>query len=162
MDAHLELIPLVRIGGQCANGATKSERHFWDFVVNGKSLWEELGKRHDMVSVFCEEYAKETSVNAAARLLLQQKADMPNDRRSLFVCSECGDLWCGAITAIVEKQGKSVVWKAFGYENTYEEDVRLDDYSKVGPFTFDAAAYEHTLLEAMERYGRAGDEKASL
>ena len=40
-------------------------------------------------------------------------------------------------------------WKAFGYENTYEDKIFLDTYSTVGPFTFDATTYEHTLAQAL-------------
>jgi hypothetical protein len=54
-----------------------------------------------MVSVVCVEFAENATANAISRLLLSEKADLPNGRRSFFVCSECGDLGCGAITAVV-------------------------------------------------------------
>ena len=100
-----------------------------------------------MVSILCAEYAADETAKAIGRLLLSGKADLPNDRRSFFVCSECGDLGCGAITAVVERQGETVWWKAFGYENTYEDTIVFDDYKTVGPFTFNATAYEHTLAQ---------------
>jgi hypothetical protein len=59
-------------------------------------------------------------------------------------------LGCGAITAVVERQGETITWKAFGYENTYEDKIFLDAYSTVGPFTFDATAYEQTLAQALD------------
>jgi hypothetical protein len=155
MDALLELTPLVRAGEQYPNGTFKSERHFLDFIVKGQSLWEALGKRHDMVSILCAEYSADETAKAVNRLLLREKANLPNDRRSMFVCSECGDLGCGAITAVVEKQGETITWKSFGYENTYEDKVGLDDYRTLGPFTFNAAAYERTLLQALQRLRRA-------
>jgi hypothetical protein len=150
MYSQLELRTLIRAGVENPNSTSKSGRHFLDFVVDGQSLWETLGKRHDMVSVLCVEYAKDETVKAASRLLLNEKADLPNGRRSFFVCSECGDLGCGAITAVVERQGETFTWKAFGYENTYEDEVALDAYDTVGPFTFDAAKYESTLRQAMD------------
>lgn len=150
MVSRLELAPLIRAGEKRANGTFRSERHFLDFVVDGQSLWEELGKRHDMVSILCVEYPAEETAKAVNRLLLSEKADLPNNRRSIFVCSECGDLWCGAITASVERQGETFIWKVFGYENTYEGKIWLDDYSAVGPFTFNATAYEQTLVQATE------------
>jgi hypothetical protein len=120
MNSILKLAPLIREGTQCANGTSKSERHFLDFVVDGESLWEALvGERHGMVSILCAEYSADETAKAVGRLILNEKADLPNDRRSLFVCSECGDLGCGAITAVVERQGETITWKAFGYENTY-------------------------------------------
>jgi hypothetical protein len=151
MQAELELTPLTRVAVQCANGTSKSERHFLDFVVNGQSLWEAVGKRHDTVSVLCAEYSAKETLKAVNRLLLEENADLPNERRSLFVCSECGDLGCGAITAVVSKRDKTITWGNFGYENTYEDKVGLDDYSAVGPFTFNLAAYESTLHQALDR-----------
>ena len=155
MDSILKLAPLIREGAQHANGTSKSERHFLDFVVDGKSLWETLGERHDMVSILCSEYSSDETAKAVGRLLLNGNADLPNDRRSFFVCSECGDLGCGAITAVVERQGETITWKAFGYENTYEDKIFLDAYSTVGPFTFDATTYENTLAQALDVLRRA-------
>ncbi|HTC61242.1 MAG TPA: hypothetical protein VK709_00225 [Candidatus Saccharimonadales bacterium] len=150
MQAQLELTPLTRLAVQCANGASKSERHFLDFVVNGQSLWQALGKRHDTVSILCAEYSAIETLKAVKRLLLEENADLPNDRRSLFVCSECGDLGCGAITAVVSRRDKTITWGNFGYENNYEDWIGLDDYSSVGPFTFNVAAYESTLYQALD------------
>lgn len=152
----LEFLPVVRAGAKLSGGAYRSERHFLDFVVNGKSLWERVGKRHDMVSVFCREFAMEETRGHMGRLLLTEKADFPDDRRSLLICSECGDLTCGAISILVVKEHDSVIWKAFGYENTYENDVKLSDYADVGPFAFDAAAYQALLSGAVERLYRGG------
>ena len=149
MDSILTLTPLTRAGTQSANGTSKSERHFLDFVVDGESLWEALGRRHDMVSILCVEYSADETAKAVGRLFLSEKADLPNGRRSVFVCSECGDLGCGAITAVVERQGEIITWKAFGYENNYEDKIWLDDYSTVGPFTFNATIYERTLMQVL-------------
>jgi hypothetical protein len=155
MVSLLELSPLVRTGVQYANRRFKSERHFLDLVVDGQSLWEAVGKSRDMVSVLCAEYAAEETAKAVGRLLLREKAYLPNDRRSLFVCSECGDLGCGSITAVIEKQGETITWKAFGYENTYEDKIGFDEYSKLGPFSFSATAYERTLMQSMDLLKRA-------
>jgi hypothetical protein len=84
-------------------------------------------------------------------LLLTEKADLPNNRRSLFICSECGDLGCGAITAAVVKERDTITWKDFGYENNYEDAVLLEKYKSLGPFTFKTEQYEGTLLQAIER-----------
>jgi hypothetical protein len=151
MDALLKLAPLIRAGIKFPDGAYKSERHFLDLVVNGQSLWEALGKRHDMVSILCAEFSPSETAKAIGRLLLNEKADLPNDRRSLFVCSECGDIGCGAITAVVEKRGGTITWSTFGYENNWEDKVDLGDYSAIGPFTFDLIAYENTLMQAVDQ-----------
>jgi hypothetical protein len=151
MEAVLQLMPATRIGVKYPDGTYKSERHFLDFVVNGESLWDTVGKQHDMVSALCVDYAIEEVKKAVGRLLLTEKADLPNNRRSLFICSECGDLGCGAITAAVVKEPDTITWKDFGYENNYEDAVLLEEYKSLGPFTFKTEQYEKTLLQAIER-----------
>ena len=151
MEALLELAPAIRTGMKFPNGTYKSERHFLDFVIDGQSLWSVLGKSRDLVSVLCGEYVLDETMRAVNRLLLAEKADLPNDRRSIFICSECGDLGCGAITAMIVREGSSITWKDFGCENTYEEKIWLDDYRSVGPFTFHAISYERTLVQAVDR-----------
>jgi len=156
MDSLLELRPLVRPGAKFAGGGYKSERRFLDFIVDGQSLWELVGKRHDTVSILCFDYSRDEVTKAVRRLLLTEKADLPNDRRSIFICSECGDVGCGAITALVERQNDTVIWKAFGYENNYEHEVWLDDYKTVGPFSFHGVAYDRILVQAMDTLQSTG------
>ena len=148
MHALLQLTPRKREGQTPTDGTYKSVRHFLDFTVSGQSLWEALGKKNDMVSVLCAEFSAVETAKAVDRLLLAASADLPNGRRSLFICSECGDLGCGAISVIVDKEGDQIVWKNFGYENTWEEKLELGDYTGIGPFTFDARKYEWIFAQA--------------
>jgi hypothetical protein len=102
-----------------------------------------------MVSMLCADFVESETIKAVDRLLLKSEADLPDDRRSLFVCAECGDLGCGAITLSVKQVDDSVVWCDFGYENNYEAGVWRDDYKDVGPFEFDFHQYESALLDAV-------------
>ena len=152
MTALLELIPAIRTGIKFSNGCYKSERHFFDFTIDGRSLWEKL-KKPDMVSVLCFEYAAKAldeSIRAANRLLLIEQADHQHDRRSLFICSECGDLGCGAISCLIVSEGDTIVWKEFGFQNNYEANVELGPYVGTGPFVFDVASYERALVGAID------------
>jgi hypothetical protein len=151
MLSTLSLTPHVRMGEKHDNGSFKSRRTFLDLIVNGASLWEHLGKPHDMVSVLCADYAETETSKALDRLLLNSEADLPNDRRSLFVCAECGDLGCGAITISIKRANEKVVWSDFGYENNYESGVRHDDYTDVGPFEFEFPQYQSCLLNAVAK-----------
>jgi hypothetical protein len=151
MTERFELVPAIRTGTMDANGSYKSERHFLDFVIAGHSLWEKL-KKSDMVSVLCFEYAAKAldeSLRAANRLLLIENADHPHDRRSLFICSECGDLGCGAISCVIVKEGNAIVWREFGFQNNYEDVVERKHYTAIGPFIFHFASYERVLLRAI-------------
>jgi len=150
MSSVLELKPATRIGVKFSGGASKSERHFLDFVIDGESLWEKVGKPLDAVSVICFEFFREETIDAVNRLLLTEKAIIPRERRALFICSECGDIGCGAVTAFIVRDGQSVVWRDFGYENDYEEEMRLDKYKQVGPYIFDWKEYESALLQAID------------
>jgi hypothetical protein len=150
MADRLTLHPLVRVGEQTSIGTDKAERHFLDFVINGESLWEAVGKHHDTVSILCSEFLLKETIEDVNRLLLKGKANAPNDRRSLFICSECGDLGCGAITLSVVREGDMVVWKNFAYENNYEPEIDFRQYENVGPYQFDAADYEKTLREGID------------
>jgi len=151
MISTLNLVPLLRSGEKFKDGTFKSQRTFLDLVVDGVSLWERLGKRHDMVSLLCSDFAELETANGVDRILLKSDADFANDRRSLFVCAECGDLGCGAITVLVKRTADRVVWDDFGHENTYEERLTSDDYADVGPFQFEFHQYESTFLTALAK-----------
>src|SRR5690242_13676983 len=103
MSSTLTLMPLRRAEERFTNGAFKSQRRFLDLLVNSVSLWQRLGKSRDMVSVLCADFVESETLKAVNRLLLKSEADLPGDRRSLFVCAECGDLGCGAITISVKR-----------------------------------------------------------
>ena len=155
MSSVSELLPAMRIGVKYPGGVSKSERHFLDFVVDGESLWEKVGKPRDKVSVICFDYSREETVQAVNRLLLIEKAVIPGDRRPLFICSECGDIGCGAVTAFLIRDGESIVWKDFGFENNYEENIRLEEYKHIGPYTFNWKQYESVFLQAVDNVKKA-------
>lgn len=68
---------------------------------------------------------------------------------SVYVCAECADLGCGAITVLVERDESTVSWRDWGYQNNYEDGlVRIVDIADV---TFDAAQYDATLRAALDR-----------
>src|SRR5262249_13364297 len=151
MISTLNLEPLIRVGKKYDDGTFRSQRRFVDLLVNGVSLWEVLGKPHDMVSVLCSDFLESETVKALDRLLLKSPADLQNDRSSLFVCAECGDLGCGAISMSVKQENGRITWCDFGYENNYEARILRDEYSEVGPFEFEFHPYESALLGALER-----------
>ena len=137
----LQLLRKTRPGGV---GIT--QRAFLDFVVDGHELSEQVGG--DLIS--CLGWL-DTAENARAvrRLLLDEAPDFPNDRRSLYVCPECGDLGCGAVSAVIENIGDQIVWRDFGYENDYEDKVTLTVYKNIGPFVFNKTQYEDTIRRAL-------------
>lgn len=79
------------------------------------------------------------------RLLMVEPGDLPGGRVSLYICPECGDIGCGAITVRIERRGLEIIWSDFGYENNYENNVELESFCSIGPFHFDLNTYESKL-----------------
>jgi hypothetical protein len=98
------------------------KRAFLDFIVDGVSLYEELGRRSDLISTVWIDppMTREEQQRAIRRLLTLEPGDLPNGRVSLYVCPECGDLGCGAISVQIDVTGDKITWSDFGYENNYD------------------------------------------
>lgn len=129
-------------------GLGRTKREFLDFVVDGKSLSTVIGEGvGDQISCLGW-FASEENAKAVRRLLLEEPADFPNDRRSLYVCPECGDLGCGAISVVIEAAGDQIVWRDFGFENNYDNEVVSSGYAEIGPIIFDRADYETIIRSA--------------
>lgn len=90
-------------------GPARAVRRFLDYVVDGESIFERIGQ--DMISPIGWSATDQEDV-AAARLLGEHVPDV-DDRVAIFVCSECGDVECGFVSARIERRGDEVIWKDF-------------------------------------------------
>jgi hypothetical protein len=122
-------------------GRGQTQRDYLDFVIDGEALSEKI--QGDFVS--CLAWSDKEDTEVVRRLLLEYKTDFPDNRQSLYVCAECGDLGCGAVSAVIEETGDKIVWRDFGYQNDYEETIHFDNYTKVKSFTFDKVEYEKVI-----------------
>jgi hypothetical protein len=136
--------PHVKMPG----GSYQSERNFLDFIVDGQSLSERT--RYDLVSVLCKEWVPEERERSVRRLLGEEAADFPDNRRSILVCPECGDIGCGAVSVIVAFSDETAVWRDFGYQNNYEPKIDGEHLKSLGPFEFDLTDYNQKLIGALE------------
>jgi hypothetical protein len=126
-------------------GNNRTERDYLDFEVDGIGLSTKFG---DMVS--CLGWAmSDWNDKAVRRLLLEESADFENNRRSLYVCPECGDLGCGAVSIIVDYIDECVIWKDFAYQNNYSDD--LTPYDGIGTFVFEKIKYEILLRNQLSK-----------
>jgi hypothetical protein len=151
LNSELARRPYRDLGG----GSHQSARRYADFVVDGRSLGQSMKSAgYDLVSVFTAEWENSYLEEAKQRLLLQRDSDFPNGRRALYVCGECGDLGCGAVSIIVEFHNESVVWRNFGYENTWEEIVRVEKLQSIGPFRFPLEGYRKAIQGAVELFNQ--------
>ncbi len=122
----------------------KTSVDFQEFCINEKSLLELLPTQ-DVVGIigsFKPEFDKE----AVSQLLLKENSVLNSGRIPIYICPECGDLGCGAITVSIEESADTYTWKDFGFENNYDEEL-LAEYNEIGPFTFSKMEYESTLKQ---------------
>jgi hypothetical protein len=126
-------------------GGGRTQRDFLDVVVDGRPLSELVG---DYVS--CLGWlSPEENAKAVRRLLLREPPDLPNNRNTLYICPECADIGCGALSLVVERVGDNFIWRDFGYENNYEGVIHTEAFKEVGPFTFDRVEYSEALRQAL-------------
>lgn len=131
-------------------GGSKTARTTYDFVVGGRSLFEAVGgAEQDLCGVLdCERHDRNRS--AVACLSLEAPPPAPGGRQLIFVCPECGDLSCGAITCEVAVVGDEIVWRRFGFENDYDETMSdFASYAALGPFRFSSLQYRQILATAV-------------
>lgn len=138
--SRLELAPLHR-----PRSGGKTERWSWDFLVDGKSLHARIGG--DVIGALgWGDAAWESAV--IERLQGRAAPDFPPDRVALYVCPECGELDCGAVTASVTRDGDVFTWSNFAFQNGLEI---ANDLQRIAlePFLFDRSAYGRLLREAL-------------
>jgi len=127
------------------NCSTKVDRKYIDFIVSGQSLGQIFGlPDFDLIGNFGWSENKEYENKQIDEFLGLEKPELETGRTCFYVCPECGDIGCGAITAKIEMTDKNIIWKDFGYENNYSEPD-LTDYKEIGPFTFDKKQYCETI-----------------
>jgi len=149
MTSRLSFNWRTRPGAALPSGGVKTSRNHLDFLVDGQSLYDLLAaQKRDLVGVlgWCPAAQDDHTL---AGLVLEKPSPLPGGRVMLFVCPECGDIGCGAITAMVTFESNSYVWRDFGYENNYDPGMAdFATYAAVGPFQFDATQYRAALQAA--------------
>ncbi len=67
----------------------------------------------------------------------------------MYVCPECGDLGCGAISAVIEQVEDKIIWRDFGYQNNYLDEIIFDDYESINTIVFNKVEYENAIKSAL-------------
>ncbi|MGA3371542.1 MAG: hypothetical protein ABSC48_07250 [Terracidiphilus sp.] len=145
--SNLNLIQFDRL---ILPGEQKQRRTFLDFCVDGISLYERFANKRDLVStIWVNPPVPEEAQRPIKRLLKLDPSDFPNDRVAIYVCPECGDLGCGAISIEIVFDDTLVTWQSFGYENNYDNSVEYEGYLSIGPYSFDRIAYENLFRKLL-------------
>lgn len=144
---QLTLQFLNRSGKTTSDESAKTDRRYIDFVVSGQSLAElfEVSSR-DLIGTFGWTENIEYENNQIDEFSGTLQPELKTERTSFYVCPECGDIGCGAITAKIEVKDNMITWKDFAYENDTDEPD-LTDYKEIGPFNFNKHEYLKTLEE---------------
>jgi hypothetical protein len=134
----IELADATRPGG-----AGRTERGHREYVVNGRRLSRLLPVR-DFISPFGWMEHKSEAEFARMLLLTRPSPLASPSRVPLYVCPECADLGCGAVTACVVRYDDRYAWKDFALEYNYESEP-TETFAAGYEFHFARAAYETTF-----------------
>jgi len=135
-----------------AGSFNKQERHSVDFIVNGISLFAATKAQGlDMCGRFSSDLNASLNNEFQQVFNLLAQPDTPSNRVMLFVCSECGDIGCGAITIKITKESETYIWSEFAYENDYDDGMTdFSSYTSIGPFRFESQHYHSILSRAAQ------------
>ncbi|MGC5328286.1 oxidoreductase [Brevibacillus sp. SYSU BS000544] len=120
MFNSIKIKPSYRVGymDKFVEGEIVKVEHktnFADIIIDEKSLFEEF-KKYDLISTlgcFVDDFKK----HSVERLLLESPSELENNRQQIYICPLCGDIYCGAITCLIDRDGEVVVWRDFRFEN---------------------------------------------
>jgi hypothetical protein len=148
----LALAARLRPGGAVSGDGQRSDRHFLEFVVDGEPLGRLLGSflglrdaTDEYLSVLVTDWPTGIALDDLDHLLGITTSPELDGRTALYVCADCGDLGCGAVTAVVEVEDEKVVWRDIGDQNNYEPFDDNAVFTGAGPFVFDHANYTAAL-----------------
>ncbi|MFF5493512.1 oxidoreductase [Streptomyces aquilus] len=142
--ATFGLAPAMRAGGVLVNGDYQVHRDFVDFIVDGRPLLFQLSDL-DAVSPLASDVPPSIFTAQVRSLLLETDAPLPDGRYVIYGCPECEDLACGAVTAVIEKEGADYIWRDFAWQTDERADLELNGYHGIGPFRFSGTDYRAAL-----------------
>jgi hypothetical protein len=138
------LAPAMRAGGVLADGGYQVHRDFVDFIVDGRPLLFQLSDL-DAVSPLASDVPPAIFTAQVRSLLLESEAPLPEGRYVVYGCPECEDLACGAVTAVIERDGDDYIWRDFAWQSEDHADLELNGYHGIGPFRFHGDEYRAAL-----------------
>ncbi|MBN0048622.1 oxidoreductase [Streptomyces actuosus] len=147
--ATFGLAPAMRAGSVLADGGYQIHRDFLDFVVDGRPLLLQLSDL-DAVSPLASDLPPTIFTEQVHSLLLEGEAPLPGGRYVLYGCPECADPGCGAVTALIERDGDDYVWRDFAWQTSEDVDLERNGYRGTGPFRFRGEEYRAVLRSLLE------------
>lgn len=102
----------------------------------------------DLVSVLATDLPASDLHAEVGRLLLDTPSRLPGRRHPLYCCPECGDLSCGAVTAVIVRHDKHIIWRDFGWQDEDDPESR-DSLDNLGHYRFRVSEYRNALQHAL-------------
>ncbi|MFB7590963.1 hypothetical protein [Streptomyces sp. NPDC056169] len=123
-----------------------------DLVVDGRPLLHRLDEVEgiDAVSPLASDLPPAVRAESVRGLLFDSASSA--GRRTVYSCPGCEDPGCGAVTAVVERDGEDVVWRDFAWRTGGQDDpvdLDRDGYPGVGPYRFRGDTYRAVLLRLL-------------
>ena len=133
------------------NRAEISEHRFLDWTLNGRLLRTMLGWENPPSDCTCmvSGWDLEAGLAWLESLRFTRSGGFPDGRAAVFVCPECGDLECGALSVDVTRESSTVRWADFGWQVPRENGFQPLDVP-LG-FEFAAVDYDELLTSLAER-----------
>ena len=153
-----------------------SRKYVYDISINGISFKELFGRCYKIkqiekplypgafvggfnVSMLTYSQLKDTQTLMSIKkqweitfdeLLHKDLGSSAVERKPIIVCSECGDVGCGMVTAEIESNNDEIIWKNFGYQTNAADVQDRDVLKMLGGFRFEKGDYEMKLLRLKE------------
>lgn len=147
--ATFGLAPAMRAGGVRTDGDYQIHRDFVDFVVDGRPLLFRLCDL-DAVSPLASDVPPAIFAAQVRSLLLETDAPLPDGRYVIYGCPDCEDLACGAVTAVILRDGDDFVWRDFAWQTGEHADLQFNGYHGIGPYRFPGAEYRAALAALLD------------
>ncbi|WP_123914223.1 hypothetical protein [Georgenia muralis] len=149
------------VPGSALNGAA----YYWEPSVDGhllRSLLKltvdeasldtaGLGPVGENVSVLVHSWPVGMTPDALV-LLGDRPSELPDGRAAIYVCAQCGDIGCGAISAVIERTATTVVWRDFRWDDGLQYEEHDNTAITGGPFVFDPEEYDAELRRFIETF----------
>jgi hypothetical protein len=134
----LTLVNATRPGGK-----SHSERHYLDLQIGRRRL-SDLIKVGDRASVLGW-LPREDEQAYARQLLLRAPSLFASGRVPLYICPECADLGCGALTVRVTREGETVIGSDFRHEGDSGAGSPVEAVREIRDFLFEWEPYRLLL-----------------
>lgn len=158
--ATFALAPAMRAGGLLSDGHHRVHQAFMDFLVDGRPLLLGLFDL-DAVSPLVSDVPPATLTTQVRRLLLEAEAPLAGGRHVIYGCPECESIDCGAVTAVIEREGTDVVWRDFAWQTYGSVDLERGGYRDMGPYRFDGEQYRREPERLLSPCGPAAPAPAA-